>query len=496
MTTEPTAVEGQAQTVNSSPPVPESIEDTGLSPAFVSDLIIKTLYRLGARNGNQLGDIIRLPFNLLDEELMVLQRRHLIEVRSAAGHGRRGYTFDLTMEGRSRGREAVVASHYVGPAPVPVSQYTEWIDHHNVARLNVDRETVTEGLRHLVLSPGFIDLLGPGISSGTSLFLYGDAGNGKTVIAEAIAQLLGGHMYVPHAVEIEGQIIQMYDPTFHRAVGGARHGGNGSSAWVQPVPEYDHRFVRIERPVVIVGGELTLDQLELQFDPHSGVYRAPPQLKANGGAFIIDDFGRQRVHPRDLLNRWMVPLERHVDFLNLPIGYKVLVPFECLLIFATNLNPADLVEEAFLRRIRYKIHVGNPTREEYDEIFRRVCTERRLQYAPEAVDFIYEEYYGRLGFEPRACHPRDLLSHVKDLARYTNTAAVLSEEKLDLACRAYFLEVPETSSPNGARNWRSDRRDGARSRYRRPSDEPRAGWRRVGTEPGAPGSGWIGGGYD
>jgi len=452
MTIDPTAVEHTARPWNNAPPVPDSLEETGLSAAFVSDLLIKTLYRLGARTGNQLGNIIRLPFALLDEELMTLQRRHLIEVRSASGHGRRGYTFDLTMEGRGRGREALVSSSYVGPAPVTLDQYTEWIANHNVSSLNVDRETVTDGLQHLVLEDDFIDILGPGISSGTSLFLYGDAGNGKTVIAEAIAQLLGGRMYVPHAVEIEGQIIQMYDPTFHRAVEGTDPEENGGSPWVQPPPEYDHRFVRIERPVVIVGGELTLEQLELHFDPHSGVYRAPPQLKANGGAFIIDDFGRQRVHPRELLNRWMVPLERHVDFLNLPIGHKVLVPFECLLIFATNLNPADLVEEAFLRRIRYKVHVANPSREQYDEIFRRVCRDRKLQYAPEAVEFIYDEFYGRLGFEPRSCHPRDLLGHVVDLARYTNTASVLSEEKLDLACRAYFLEVPEANVPNGVRS--------------------------------------------
>lgn len=477
MTTERVVVDRRADTPRLAPPVPESVEDTGLSAAFVSDLLIKTLYRLGARTGSQLGSVIRLPFAILDEELMTLQRRHLIEVRAASGHGRRGYTFDLTLEGRNRGREAMVSSTYVGPAPVPVDQYTAWIEHHNVSRLNIDRETVIQGLRHLVLGDDFIDLLGPGIGSGTSLFLYGDAGNGKTVIAEAIAQLLGGHMYVPYAVEIEGQIIQMYDPTFHRAVEEPSTRGNGGTPWVQPLAEYDHRFVHIERPVVIVGGELTLDQLELHFDPHSGVYRAPPQLKANGGAFIIDDFGRQRVHPRDLLNRWMVPLERHVDFLNLPIGYKVLVPFECLLIFATNLNPADLVEEAFLRRIRYKIHVGNPSREQYDEIFRRACNGQKLQYAPEAVAFIYDEFYGRLGFEPRACHPRDLLSHVVDLARYTNTAAVLSEEKLDLACRAYFLEVPETSAPNGARNWNSRRRSGR-------------------SNPGPQGPGWIGRAHD
>lgn len=493
MTMDPAAVEHTARPSSNAPPVPDSLEETGLSAAFVSDLLIKTLYRLGARTGNQLGNIIRLPFALLDEELMTLQRRHLIEVRAASGHGRRGYTFDLTMEGRGRGREALVSSSYVGPAPVTVDQYTEWIGNHNVSRLHVDREAVIEGLEHLVLADDFIDILGPGISSGTSLFLYGDAGNGKTVIAEAIAQLLGGNMYVPHAVEIEGQIIQMYDPTFHRAVGKPDPAENGGSPWVQPPPEYDHRFIRIERPVVIVGGELTLDQLELHFDPHSGVYRAPPQLKANGGAFIIDDFGRQRVHPRELLNRWMVPLERHVDFLNLPIGHKLLVPFECLLIFATNLNPADLVEEAFLRRIRYKIHVGNPSREQYDEIFRRVCSERKLQYAPEAVSFIYDEFYGRLGFEPRSCHPRDLLGHVVDLARYTNTASVLSEEKLDLACRAYFLEVPEANVPNGVRS-RHRPRNSVPTDWKS-ADGPTSGWSgRSNLSPQGPG--WIGRTHD
>jgi len=212
---------------------------------------------------------------------------------------------------------------------------------------------------------------------------------------------------------------------------------------LRAVPDADPRFVRIRRPAVMVGGELVLDELELRFDEQTGVFRAPPQLKANCGVFIIDDFGRQRARPRDLLNRWMVPLDRHVDFLNLPTGHKLPVPFECLVIFATNLNPEELVEEAFLRRIQYKIMVDNPDRDEYGRIFTTCCTNAGLEASTEGVDLIYREFYEGRGIPPRACHPRDIVNHVLDLARYLGSEPITSGKMLELACRSYFLDVPD-----------------------------------------------------
>ena len=400
----------------------------------------------GARTGAQLEEFIRLPFHILDDELLTLQQRRFVEVRSTQGVGRRGYFFDLTGEGRSRVREILSSSRYVGPAPVPLDQYWAVVDKQKVQDARVSREMVREGFKHMVLDQELMDSLGPAMNSGKSLFLYGFAGNGKTTIAEAIADMMGGAIYVPFAIEVEGQVISMFDPLHHRPV--FEEEQTGGDAWLKPAKGHDPRFIRVHRPVVMVGGELTLDQLELQFDAQSGVFRAPPQVKANGGVFIIDDFGRQRVRPRDLLNRWMLPLEKNIDFLTLPMGPKLPVPFECLLIFSTNLDPSELVEEAFLRRIRYKILIGDPTREQYEEIFRRCCVARGIPYESEAVAYIFETYYEPHGIFARACHPRDIVNQVCDLAQYLEVEASLATPMLKLACGAYFLDTSDPQADN------------------------------------------------
>lgn len=426
------------------PPVPESLEETGLSEAFVTDLILKTLYLQGARSGTELESFLRLGFGILDPLLMDMQQRHFIEVRGSEGHGRIGYTFDITGEGRTRTREIMQGSRYCGPAPIPLGEYWESVRLQSTRGLQIGREAIRQGFSHLVFDDEFYDTLGPAINSGKSLFLYGHAGNGKTSIAEAVANMLGSSIYIPYAVEVDGQVIQIYDPVSHRSPEeGADAKIDESRPFLRPVPDADPRFVQIRRPVVMVGGELVLDELEVQFDEQTGVFRAPPQVKANCGVFIIDDFGRQRVRPRDLLNRWMVPLDRHVDFLNLPMGHKLPVPFECLLIFATNLNPSELVEEAFLRRIQYKILVDNPSREEWRQIFRTCCENAGLEYSDEGVDLVFEQFYGARGIPPRACHPRDIVNHVLDMARYLGSEPASSGKMLELACRSYFLDVTD-----------------------------------------------------
>ena len=444
-TAQPTAVRGapsrSGEGPEAAPPVPETLEDTGLSAAAVSDLLLRTLNQQGARTGAQLEEFIRLPFHILDEELLNLQQRRFVEVRSTKGVGRRGYIFDLTGEGRTRVREILPSSRYVGPAPVPLSQYWAVVDSHKVEDVRISRHMVRDGFQHMVMDQELIDSLGPAVNSGKSLFLYGFAGNGKTTIAEAIAKMMGGAIYVPFAIEVEGQVITIFDPLHHRPIFDEET--ESADGWLKPAKGHDARFIRVHRPVVMVGGELTLDQLELQFDAQSGVFRAPPQVKANGGVFIIDDFGRQRVRPRDLLNRWMVPLEKDVDFLTLPMGPKLPVPFECLLIFSTNLDPSELVEEAFLRRIRYKILVGDPDREQYEEIFRRCCEARGIEYTSEAVQYIYDTYYDYYDVPARACHPRDIVSQVCDLAQYLEVEASLATPMLKLACGAYFLDMPD-----------------------------------------------------
>jgi len=294
----------------------------------------------------------------------------------------------------------------------------------------------------MVLSEAVHDVLGPAINSAKSLFLYGAPGNGKTMIAETISGLLGGDIFVPFAVEIEGQIMVIYDPVYHHAVDADEiPSENGEEpTWLSRPPAHDRRYIKVRRPVVLTGGELTLEQLDLQYDRFSKMYRAPFQLKANGGVLILDDFGRQRVPPRDLLNRWIVPLEKRIDFLTLHTGGKFPVPFDTLLIMATNLEPEHLVEEAFLRRIHYKVSVNGPNPEEYAEIFQRCCRERSLPYNPDAVAFIYREFYGKRGIHPRGCHPRDILDHLTDIIRFVEGQPSLSPQLLDRACRSYFLE--------------------------------------------------------
>jgi predicted ATPase with chaperone activity len=424
------------------PPPPETVKDTGLSGEFITDLLLKTLYVQGARTGQQLMEIVRLPFPFVDDRMLDLQQRRMVEVRGTSGLSRGGYIFDLTAEGRERAREALSSNQYVGPAPVPLSQYREWTINQSISKARVTREMVRDGFRKLVLEDAMHEMLGPAINSAKSLFLYGAPGNGKTFISETIASLLGGHLYIPHAIEVDGQILMLFDPVHHHPVPEEEMATTitGQPDWLKSGIPYDRRFIRIARPVVFVGGELTLDQLDLQYDHYTKMYQAPFQLKSNGGVLILDDFGRQRVPPRDLLNRWIVPLEKRIDFLTLHTGGKFPVPFDTLLIFATNLAPKDLVEEAFLRRIHYKIHVLDPDLEEYRELFRRCCAERAIEYDESAIQYVYRQYYQRLGLSPRKCHPRDILDHLLDISRFLEVEADLTTDLLDRACQSYFLD--------------------------------------------------------
>ncbi len=436
-------------TPQDAPPLPRTVEETGLTEGFVTDLVMKTLYRSGTQSGRDLSLRTCLPFAILDEPLLALQQRRFVEVLGTEGHGRRSYRFDLTSEGKTRARDVLDQNAYVGPAPVPRDVYREWVERQSVRTHPISEERLRRGLEHLVLSDRFVDRLGAGINSGKSVFLYGDAGNGKTEVAFSVARIMGSAVYVPHAVELEGQIIQVYDPYVHPPLSDDEDSGDplaptdAPALWT-PAPVHDPRFVRVRRPAVIVGGELTLDDLELSPGVHEGVFSAPPQMKANGGVFVLDDFGRQRVRPRDLLNRWMIPLDRATDYLTLPTGHKLEVPFDSLVFFATNLNPADLVEEAFLRRIRHKIRMPNPDREQFSEILRRVCGGRGISYSEEAVELVFREYYDALEIEPRACHPRDLVADICDHARYQGIEPTLSGTLLRDACRSYFIDLPRT----------------------------------------------------
>jgi predicted ATPase with chaperone activity len=432
--TPPSALDG-------APPVPERVEDTGLSAEFLIDLLLRTLYVQGARTGVALAETLRLPFVLLDELLLTLQTRRLLELRGTTGHGRSAYVFDLTGQGRNRARETMQTVAYVGPAPVPLPQYRVWCERQSVRHVRVSRDSVRQGLSWMVLDPALLDLLGPAVNSAKSVFLHGESGNGKTAIAETMAKMVGGVMYLPYAVEVSGEVLILFDPVHHRPTVRDDLSEASDRSFLRRPSEFDRRYALVERPVVLVGGELSIEQLDLQYDPQAKVYQAPFQMKANGGVLIVDDFGRQRVPPREMLNRWIVPLERRVDYLTLHTGVKFPIPFECLLVLATNIAPDQLVEEAFLRRIHYKIRVDSPTRAQYEEIFRRCCAERGLAYQAAAVQQIYGNYYERLGIDPRGCHPRDILDHMLDIAIYRNQPRRLSPDLIEAACTSYFLEL-------------------------------------------------------
>jgi predicted ATPase with chaperone activity len=364
----------------------------------------------------------------------------LVEVRSADGAGTAGYRYTLTDLGRDRASRFLEISRYVGPAPVPLAQYTAHVRACMAARPRVDRDQLSKGFEHLIVNSEMYDKLGPAVNSGKSLFLYGAAGNGKSVVAEGIGRALGGDMHVPHAIDVDGQTITMFDPVSHLSTS-----TTGAPESVIARSAHDRRWTQIRRPVVVVGGELTLDMLDLTFNQTAGFYEAPIQMKANGGLFVVDDFGRQRVPPRDLLNRWIVPLESRVDYLTLHTGRKFEIPFNVFIIFATNLKPESLVDEAFLRRIPYKVRAKNPTTDEFARIFEMNCRKHGLAFDPVMVEYLDRTYYQPRKLEMRACHPRDLVEQVVDTCRYRQRDPAMTRELLDVACASYFLE--EIQSP-------------------------------------------------
>jgi hypothetical protein len=383
------------------PAPPTSIEETGLHADTLAQLLLKTLVA-GEASGTGLSEKLRVPYSVLEALIQHARVEKLVEVRGTSGAGAAGYRYILTDLGRDRAGQFLDICRYVGPAPVPLAQYNAYVRAGMEARPYLDRTTLAAGFEHLVVGHEMLDLLGPAVNSGKALFLYGAPGNGKTVFAEGIGKALGGEMHMPFAIDVDGQVITMYDPVSH-----LRMSETPNSTSVITNAPHDRRWESIRRPVVVVGGELTLEMLDLTFNPISKFYEAPIQLKANGGVFVVDDFGRQRIPPRDLLNRWIVPLESRVDFLTLHTGRKFEVPFNVLIVFATNLKPQSLADEAFLRRIPYKILAKNPTVDEFCRIFELNCRRKGLTFDPVMVEYLERKYYRPRKIQMRACHPRE-----------------------------------------------------------------------------------------
>jgi predicted ATPase with chaperone activity len=418
----------------------------------VCDLVLKQLYLGGHLLSVDMAKQARLPFPVIDEALQFLKDEKCAEVTAGEVIGRVSYRFALTDLGRVRARESFEQCRYVGPAPVPLEQYVNQCLLQTVTGTVCNIDALRDAFKNLVIHRNLLEELGPAVCSGKSIFLYGPPGNGKTMIAKGLGRFLnlhGGEIYVPYAIQAENSIITVYDPTVHQAtdnddlhgaeMGGGSHAQTGAQRIMHASPP-DLRWRRIRRPVVITGGELTLEMLDLRYNATSNYYQAPMHLKANGGVFLIDDFGRQMVSPRDLLNRWIIPLEERIDHLTLATGRTFKVPFEQLIIFSTNLDPKQLVDDAFLRRIRHKILIDSPSREMYTAMFQLACQTRDLNFCQDSLNYLYRAYYDA-GRAPRASDPRDLLEIVVSICRFRGLKPQLTEALISESALRFFATL-------------------------------------------------------
>ena len=407
------------------PRPPESLQASGLSPAFVEEHLLRCLHAAPQSTGAQLAAACGVGFQAIAPILDSLRQDHLVEIRGQRGIGDAGFAYVHTSKGAARALEALEKTQYRGPLPVPIADYLASVEAQPIDNNLVTGTRVREAFADLLAPDSLTDKIGPSIMSGSALFLFGAPGNGKTAMAERISRVLSDPIYIPHAIEVDGTVVKLFDPLVHRPV------DCGST------PGVDQRWVQIERPLVVAGGELTLASLDLLCSEGGRYYEAPLQLKANGGVLLIDDFGRQQVRPTEMLNRWIVPLEKHVDYLTLLTGKRVQVPFQQMLVFATNLEPRDLADDAFLRRIRFKLRLDDPTNEQFEDLFRRACSSRGISFSADGLRYMLQRWWADRPL--RMCQPRDLVDQIAAIARYQGVEPNAgSHGLLDQACASYF----------------------------------------------------------
>ena len=420
------------------PPIPETLQELGLPNAVVEQLILKLLYFKGDVMGGDLCRYMGLSFSLIEDMIDRFKFKQLIQVKSSLGYGPISALLSLTEQGRLVARDYLDNNQYVGPVPVSIDQYRTAVQAQRMPAHWLTVERLQVAYSHMVTTEAMLDQIGPAVSSGKSFLIYGQPGNGKTHLAEALSNIQSSAIYVPYALESQGNIIQLYDPIYHRP---AAHKGEMQDSDVA----YDGRWAQCSRPFIASGGELSLSMLDLSYNAVSKIYDAPFQLKANNGIYLIDDFGRQKATSAEILNRWIVPMERRVDYLSFSNGGKMTIPFETFLVFSTNLTPDKLGDEAFLRRIQYKMLLRSPEVEEFRTIFRDFCESQKLSPPAALIDTFVAKHYLATGKKFRRCHPRDVISQAIDLINYKCLPHELTEELLDQAFSSCFISTTELS---------------------------------------------------
>jgi predicted ATPase with chaperone activity len=414
------------------PTEPASLKETGLPLSLVESLLIKRMAVVGVSSGRQLANDLCLPFNALETLYQQLRSRQMIVHQGSAPLN--DYNYSLTETGRDRAAVARQACSYVGPAPIPLMDYVLSAEAQTIRAESPKREQLRKAFKDISINESLFENLGPAVNSGAGLFLYGEPGNGKSTLAQRITQCFGHEIWIPHAIFEDGQIIKFFDAAYH-----VQSQDDANSLIHEAV--FDKRWIKVKRPTVVVGGELTMDALEIRHDPNSNVSEASLQMKSNCGCLLVDDFGRQRIEPTELLNRWIVPLESRIDFQTLSTGKKIQVPFEQLIIFSTNLEPSDLVDEAFLRRIPYKIEIDDPSAAEFHYLFEIYCNRMDCEYKKDVVEYLVSTHFEQPKRRMRRCHPRDLLKQIKNYCVYNDLPMEIRTEYFDRVVKSYFTDV-------------------------------------------------------
>ncbi len=417
------------------PPMPTTIEETGLNRTLLTEQFLRVLYNKGRSTGAEMAEELKLFYRIIEPIIADLRNLEMIDIVGQRGYGDINYEYVLTSRGIQAANDALLKTQYAGPCPVPLRTWIESVKIQTIKNVVVTRRNIREAFADLIIDESILNWVGPAVNSAASVMLYGFPGNGKTSIAERITHLMGDAIFIPYTIEADGSIIKMYDAIVHEAC-------------TTPLPEdleYDRRWIQINRPVVITGGELTLEALDLIYNETSKIYEAPFQMKANGGIFLIDDFGRQKVRVFDLLNRWIVPLEKRYDFLTTVTGKKLQIPFDQLIMFSTNLHPSDLGDEALLRRIKFKFEIIDPTEAQWREIWKLMCRIRKVPYDDRGLDYLVAKWFVPENRPFRMCQPRDIIDQMISIAKYNMEGVTLNPDLLDAACATYFTSKEKKS---------------------------------------------------